>query len=205
MENDDKLIGKILSRRDALRVLGVGTAAFLAGCSSPEGTSTLVPTTESTQVSATPIAPTASAALDCVVRPEMTIGPYFVDEQLNRSDIRSDSSDNSVMEGVPLTLNIVVASVGENSCTPSKARRWISGTVMHRANIPVFPIRDLTPRSMISCAVISSPMQMVGLSSRRSSRAGTPAGLCISTLRSAHRELRVMATNSLPNSSLMIR
>src|SRR3990172_12366164 len=30
------------------------------------------------------------AALDCVVRPELTIGPYFVDEQLNRSDIRSD-------------------------------------------------------------------------------------------------------------------
>jgi protocatechuate 3,4-dioxygenase beta subunit len=48
----------------------------------------------------------------------LTIGPYFVDEQLNRSDIRSDSADNSVKEGLPLTLNIVVASVGDNSCTP---------------------------------------------------------------------------------------
>jgi protocatechuate 3,4-dioxygenase beta subunit len=53
-----------------------------------------------------------------VVRPELTIGPYFVDEQLNRSDIRSEPSDNSVKEGVPLTLNINVASVGNNSCTP---------------------------------------------------------------------------------------
>jgi protocatechuate 3,4-dioxygenase beta subunit len=52
------------------------------------------------------------------VRPELTIGPYFVDGQLNRSDIRSEPSDNSVKEGVPLTLNINVASVGENSCTP---------------------------------------------------------------------------------------
>lgn len=118
MENDDKLIGQILSRRDALKVLGIGSAAFLAACASPEGTSTLVPTVGSTQVSPTQISSTASTALDCVVRPEMTIGPYFVDEQLDRSDIRSDSSDNSVREGIPLALGINVASVSENSCTP---------------------------------------------------------------------------------------
>ena len=118
MENDDKPIGQILSRRDALKVLGLGSAAFLAACASPEGNGTLVPTTASTQVSSTQIASTASSALDCVVRPEMTIGPYFVDEQLNRSDIRPNSSDNSVKEGVLLTINIAVASVGNNSCTP---------------------------------------------------------------------------------------
>ena len=60
----------------------------------------------------------AATTLDCVVRPELTIGPYFVDEQLNRSDIRSEPSDNSVKEGIPLTLNLVVASVSDNSCTP---------------------------------------------------------------------------------------
>lgn len=118
MENDDKPIGQILSRWDALKVLGLGSAAFLAACASPEGISTLIPTSESTQVSSTQIASTALTALDCVVRPELTIGPYFVDEQLDRSDIRSDSSDNSVKEGVPLTLYIAVASVGNNSCTP---------------------------------------------------------------------------------------
>ena len=52
------------------------------------------------------------------MRPEMTIGPYFVDDQLNRSDIRSNSSDTSVKEGIPLTLNIALASVSDNSCTP---------------------------------------------------------------------------------------
>src|SRR5215208_2760201 len=113
MDNDDQPVGQILSRRDALKLLGIGSAAFLAACASPQGTSTFVQTLGATQVSST-----ASTALDCVVRPEMTIGPYFVDEQLNRSDIRSELSDNSVKEGIPLTLNLVVASVGENSCTP---------------------------------------------------------------------------------------
>ena len=117
-ENDDTLIGQILSRRDALKLLGIGSAAFLAACVSPEESSTSVPTAGSTQVLSTQSVPTAGAALDCVVRPEMTIGPYFVDQQLNRSDIRADSSDNSVKEGVPLTINIAVASVGNNSCTP---------------------------------------------------------------------------------------
>ena len=118
MENDDQPIGRILNRREALKVLGIGSAAFLAACASPEETSTLVPTAGSSPASSpTQIAPTASSALDCVVRPEMTIGPYFVDEQLNRSDIRSSSADNAVKEGVPLTLNIVVASVGNSSCT----------------------------------------------------------------------------------------
>jgi protocatechuate 3,4-dioxygenase beta subunit len=101
-----------LSRRDALKLLGIGSVAFLAACA-PEATSTLIPTVSSKQVS-----PGTSTALDCVVRPELTIGPYFVDGQLNRSGIRSEPSDNSVKEGVPLTLNINVASVGENSCTP---------------------------------------------------------------------------------------
>lgn len=101
-----------MSRRDALKLLGIGSVAFLAACA-PEAISTLRPTVSSTQVS-----PGTSTALDCVVRPELTIGPYFVDGQLNRSGIRSEPSDNSVKEGVPLTLNINVASIGENSCTP---------------------------------------------------------------------------------------
>ncbi|HET6596457.1 MAG TPA: hypothetical protein VFG81_12600 [Anaerolineales bacterium] len=118
MDNDDKPIGQILSRRDALKLLGVGSAAFLAACASPEETSTVVPTQALTQVSSTQVAATVSNLLDCVVRPELTIGPYFVDEQLERSDIRTNSSDNSVKEGIPLTLNINITSASDNSCTP---------------------------------------------------------------------------------------
>lgn len=118
MENDDKPIGQILSRRDALKVLGIGSAAFLAACASPEETSTVIPTEALTQVGSTQVAATVGTVLDCVVRPELTIGPYFVDQQLERSDIRTNSSDNSVKEGIPLTLNINVASVSDNSCAP---------------------------------------------------------------------------------------
>ena len=118
MENDDKPIGQVLSRKEALKLLGFGSAAaFLAACA-PNATSTLVPTVISTQESSG-----TSTALDCIVRPELTIGPYFVDDQLQRSDIRSEPSDNSIKEGIPLTLNLTVASVGGNSCTPIEGAR----------------------------------------------------------------------------------
>ena len=118
MDNDDKPVGQILSRRDALKLLGLGSAAFLVSCTVSEVTNTLVPSPSAT-LAASPQAPAATgAALDCVVRPELTIGPYFVDNQLNRSDIWSESSDNSVTEGVPLSLTISVASVGNSSCVP---------------------------------------------------------------------------------------
>lgn len=119
MENDDQPVGQLLSRREALKLLGIGGAALLASCAAPNATSTLNPTSNPTVGAASAQAPSVTGvALDCVVRPELTIGPYFVDDQLNRSDIRSEPSDNSVKEGVPLTLNINVASVGSNSCTP---------------------------------------------------------------------------------------
>ena len=39
-----------------------------------------------------------TAVPDCVVRPELTEGPYFVDAQLNRSDIRSDPASGAVSD-----------------------------------------------------------------------------------------------------------
>jgi protocatechuate 3,4-dioxygenase beta subunit len=122
MDNDDKPVGLILSRRDALKLLGLGGAAFLASCAAPEVTSTLIPTLDPTVgptvASATRAPAATSAALSCVVRPELTIGPYFVDEQLNRSDIRSEPSDGSVSQGTPLTLAISIFDVANNSCAP---------------------------------------------------------------------------------------
>ena len=48
MDNDDKPIGQILSRRDALKLLSLGSAALLASCAAPEATSTLAPTSVAT-------------------------------------------------------------------------------------------------------------------------------------------------------------
>ncbi|MCS6896794.1 MAG: intradiol ring-cleavage dioxygenase [Nitrospira sp.] len=54
----------------------------------------------------------------CIVRPQQTEGPYFVDERLNRSDIRSDPATGQITPGVPLRLRIRVMSVQSADCRP---------------------------------------------------------------------------------------
>jgi protocatechuate 3,4-dioxygenase beta subunit len=50
--------------------------------------------------------------------PQATEGPYFVDELLNRSDIKVDPSDGSVQQGIPLTVVLNVYDVNEGICIP---------------------------------------------------------------------------------------
>src|SRR5262249_5898472 len=60
----------------------------------------------------------AATPPSCIVRPEETEGPYFVDEKLQRSDIRSDPSDGSVKDGVRLALAFAVSRIYGSSCVP---------------------------------------------------------------------------------------
>ncbi len=130
MKNDDHPVGRILSRREFLALLGTAGAATLAACvpgqsgsapltsaptQAPSGAPTLAPS--STLAQATSAANTG-ALPSCIVRPELTEGPYFVDEKINRSDIRSDPSDGSVKEGVPLELTFRVSQINGTGCTP---------------------------------------------------------------------------------------
>jgi protocatechuate 3,4-dioxygenase beta subunit len=65
------------------------------------------------------VATTASEAIpNCVVRPAMTEGPYFVDEMLNRSDIRSDPETGVVKEGALLALTLRVLQIRDGVCQP---------------------------------------------------------------------------------------
>lgn len=75
-------------------------------------TATPQPTAAATLAS---LSATATALPACVVRPELTEGPYFVDEMLNRSDVRSDPSDGSVRPGVPLAVCQPYSSRGKRS------------------------------------------------------------------------------------------
>ncbi len=128
MDNDDVTIGRVLTRREMLGLMGGASVAGLAlivGCSDddkPAATSTTAATSgASPQAAATSAATQASGALpvSCVVTPALTEGPYFVDEKLLRSDIRSDPSSNSVKDGAPLALTMVVTQVGSGgACTP---------------------------------------------------------------------------------------
>jgi len=54
----------------------------------------------------------------CIARPEQTEGPYFIDEELNRSDIRTDPTDGSVRPGTPLDVTFRVSRFSSNGCAP---------------------------------------------------------------------------------------
>lgn len=101
MHSDDEQIGRVLSRREVLTLLGAtGAGLFLA----PGATATGRGVTR--------------AMPACVVRPAQTAGPYFVDTMLNRSDIRSEPTTGQVSGGMPLDLRVAVSRVGQAGCVP---------------------------------------------------------------------------------------
>jgi protocatechuate 3,4-dioxygenase beta subunit len=55
----------------------------------------------------------------CVVRPQQTEGPYFVDEELDRSDIRRDPATGQIKPGTPLALTFAVSTTSAKGlCKP---------------------------------------------------------------------------------------
>ena len=97
-----------VTRRRAVGAAGAaGAALLLSRVSGPDKLLGSIGMAEEAQ----------AAAGSCVLIPAKTEGPYFVDEKLNRSDIRTDPSDGTAAAGVPLNLTMVV--VGANAgCAP---------------------------------------------------------------------------------------
>src|ERR1043165_6793503 len=61
----------------------------------------------------------AADTITCVpTTPTVTEGPYWVDEKLFRSDIRTDPTTGVARVGIPLTLTINVENLSGASCTP---------------------------------------------------------------------------------------
>jgi protocatechuate 3,4-dioxygenase beta subunit len=86
------------TRRRALAWLGgLGLAAVLPGCADDEP-------------AATPAVSTTPGTTDCVLMPELTEGPYYLDLDLVRHDITEGRG------GVPLELAVGV--VDAESCDP---------------------------------------------------------------------------------------
>jgi len=101
MKKNDEKIDLFLSRREAMLLLGATGASWLMG---------------GRPISAQPT-PNTNRSL-CIVRPEQTEGPYFVDERLHRSDIRSDPTDGRITTGTPLTLTFRVMRLNAGDCQP---------------------------------------------------------------------------------------
>jgi protocatechuate 3,4-dioxygenase beta subunit len=101
MTHEDTPAGRLLSRREVVAYLGAtGVAWLMAGSLNPRRAVAGIP------------------GPSCVVRPEQTEGPYFVDERLNRSDIRADPTDGRVRPGTPLALTLLVSRLGAGDCQP---------------------------------------------------------------------------------------
>jgi protocatechuate 3,4-dioxygenase beta subunit len=95
MHNDDRFVGRLLNRREALALFGASATASLAPRVLAQ-TSAADPRVEMP---------------DCVAQPEQTEGPYFVDTALERSDIRFDPATGAVSAGAPLALHFVLSKV----------------------------------------------------------------------------------------------
>lgn len=131
MKNDDEQVGRVLSRREVVKLLGVTGMAALVGCgpelATPDAAANVAQPASTLPPPTTAVDPTtilteattqATAVPNCIVRPELTEGPYFVDDRLNRSDIRSDPTDGSVREGALLYLAFNVSQINTDGCTP---------------------------------------------------------------------------------------
>jgi protocatechuate 3,4-dioxygenase beta subunit len=113
LHDDDEPVGRILSRREAVGLLGgFGATGLLTlyGCSTSNKLD--VDTVAQAQ------AQTPGSTASCAVKPEMTEGPYFVDEKLNRADVRSDAGTGVVKQGSLLALTFNVSRIQSNACTP---------------------------------------------------------------------------------------
>ena len=100
MDSDDRPIGRVLTRREAVTLLGSAGALAWLGRTPSHATTRAI------------------RASPCVVRPAMTPGPYYVDEKLERSDIRSDPTDGTVKPGALLLVTLNVSRIAEGGCAP---------------------------------------------------------------------------------------
>lgn len=96
--SDDEPRGRVLTRRELALLLGAPGLAIVTGWPRSIATAQEVP--------------------GCVARPQQTAGPYYVDEALNRSDIRSDPSDGSVRPGAPLEVTFKISRISGKACAP---------------------------------------------------------------------------------------
>jgi protocatechuate 3,4-dioxygenase beta subunit len=91
--DDDRMVGRVLSRREVMGLLGLSGAALLVDPLTGQAVQT------------------QAAAGPCVVQPQQTEGPYFVDGMLNRADIRTEPPSGPAKGGVPLRISFNVSNM----------------------------------------------------------------------------------------------
>src|SRR5579862_8647853 len=102
MDQDDKTVGTILTRREALRAAALGGFTLTLGSVSELATARTSP----------------RRTLHLIATPEVEEGPFFVDEKLHRKDVRVGTSRDSVSNGAPLHLGFAVYALRGNETRP---------------------------------------------------------------------------------------
>ena len=106
MINDDEPVGTILCRRQVLRAAARAGAGLLAwNFLSPFARGDVA---------------TTQPKVDLVASPALTEGPFFVDEKLNRSNLLSDTTRASVLNGIPLALGLTIYQLADKKLVPMK-------------------------------------------------------------------------------------
>ena len=86
-----------MTRREAVALVGLSGVALLSRRAVAQGTGRV------------PV---------CVVRPQQTEGPFFIDDKLNRSDIRSNPGHSDARPGAILELAFAVSRLNGGACAP---------------------------------------------------------------------------------------
>ncbi len=102
--NDDEIVGRILTRREALATaakagFGLVFAEAAFGASASQA---------------------AKTDVHLVASPQLEEGPFFVDEKLNRSNLLSGTQRESVTNGLPLSLSFTVHTLEKGILKPLK-------------------------------------------------------------------------------------
>src|SRR6185503_4124014 len=106
-----------LSRRDLLGFAAKGAASVFVSQSLLASCAAAANGVTDTAASSGTTTPTTGNS-SCILTASLTEGPFFVDEKLNRSDIRTDPATGAVSAGIPLALTFNVQRVASNACTP---------------------------------------------------------------------------------------
>jgi protocatechuate 3,4-dioxygenase beta subunit len=116
-----------LTRRQALALLGASGAALL---------------------SAGRVRPASNSLPACVVRPRQTEGPFFVDGDLERTDLRLDPRTGTVKPGTPLRLAFRVAQASASACAPladAEVHVWHCDADGHYSSVREQRVSDAGP------------------------------------------------------------
>ena len=95
MHHDDKTVGRLFTRREALTTAAKAGLVLVAGPGLQQFGA-------------------AKQKVHIVVSPELSEGPFFLDEKLNRSDLVAGTSRATVANGLPLLLSFAVYKLAGN-------------------------------------------------------------------------------------------